>query len=216
MTSSISRSVDDKRPVVLISGATGRIGKVLAPDFAKWGWDVGLHSYPSQADHEAFCEPEQLTDNIRNAGGRGVFVGSDRAVGENAADIIESCSRELGNPVCLINQHFISGNGQPDAVLSDAFAAFFPENKKGNIINIFHFGSGQNTPHLSSHKTYNSQVWACTHYMAYSLAPSIRVNTIGIGSDLQGATPKDIASAVRFILEAPSMTGQIIMLDDAL
>lgn len=214
MTSSISRSVDDKRPVVMISGALGRIGSSLAIDFARWGWDVGLHADASRSAHGALCDHDKLIDTIRNAGSRGVFFDADIALRDASADIIARCSKELGNPLCLINQHVISENGQSDSRLSEAFAEFFPENEKGNIINFIHFDRGKDASHISSPKTDNSHVRASTHSMAYSLAPSIRVNTIGTGSELQGATPEDIASAVRFILEAPAMTGQIIMLDD--
>ncbi len=69
--------------------------------------------------------------------------------------------------------------------------------------------------------------------MALALAPNIRVNGIGPGPTLpsprqseeqfrrqwsamplaRGTTPEEIAAAVRFILAAPAMTGQMIALD---
>ena len=65
------------------------------------------------------------------------------------------------------------------------------------------------------------------------MAPKVRVNAIGPGPVLKsvhqtegefeqekeatllnrGPTPEEIAAAVRFILDAPSMTGQMIALD---
>ncbi len=72
-----------------------------------------------------------------------------------------------------------------------------------------------------------------TQTLAQALAPRIRVNAIGPGPALKsihqdaadfdaqasatllgrGTTPDEIAAAVRFILDAPAMTGQMIALD---
>ena len=69
--------------------------------------------------------------------------------------------------------------------------------------------------------------------MALALAPRIRVNGIGPGPTLpsprqsaeqfapqcaamplqRGTSPREIAAALRFILAAPAMTGQMIALD---
>jgi NAD(P)-dependent dehydrogenase (short-subunit alcohol dehydrogenase family) len=69
--------------------------------------------------------------------------------------------------------------------------------------------------------------------LAQALAPAIRVNGIGPGPALpsarqtdeqfrrqceamplgRGTTPEEICDALRFILAAPSMTGQMIALD---
>jgi NAD(P)-dependent dehydrogenase (short-subunit alcohol dehydrogenase family) len=69
--------------------------------------------------------------------------------------------------------------------------------------------------------------------LARELAPRVRVNAIGPGPTLpapsmsqarfdelwrgtplqHGATPEEIGSALRFIIESPSMTGQMITLD---
>ena len=69
--------------------------------------------------------------------------------------------------------------------------------------------------------------------LAQALAPRVRVNAIGPGPVLQsvhqtpeefadecaatllqrGTTPREIADAVRFILDAPAMTGQMLALD---
>ena len=76
-------------------------------------------------------------------------------------------------------------------------------------------------------------LWTLTQVMAMALAPRIRVNGIGPGPTLpsprqsaeqfarqqasvplqHGATPEEIAAAVRFILASGAMTGQMIALD---
>ena len=78
-----------------------------------------------------------------------------------------------------------------------------------------------------------SGLWTLTQTMALALAPRIRVNGIGPGPALpsprqtleqfarqcelmplrRGTGPREIATAMRFILAAPAMTGQMIALD---
>ena len=78
-----------------------------------------------------------------------------------------------------------------------------------------------------------SALWAATRTLAQGLAPQIRVNAIGPGPALanarqskeafarqqastileRGPEPEEICAAVRFILDARSMTGQMIALD---
>jgi NAD(P)-dependent dehydrogenase (short-subunit alcohol dehydrogenase family) len=76
-------------------------------------------------------------------------------------------------------------------------------------------------------------LWTLTRTLALGLAPRIRVNGIGPGPTLQNerqsdeqfrrqwqsvplkrpTDPQEIAEAVRFIVAAPAMTGQMIALD---
>ena len=89
------------------------------------------------------------------------------------------------------------------------------------------------TPWFVSYATSKAGLWSLTQSLALALAPRIRVNAIGPGPTLQskrqstgdfdaqskatplqkGATPHEIANAVRFILSSKSMTGQMIALD---
>ncbi|MEQ9554607.1 MAG: SDR family oxidoreductase, partial [Rhodospirillales bacterium] len=76
-------------------------------------------------------------------------------------------------------------------------------------------------------------LWGLTQMLARALAPDVRVNAIGPGPTLpsprqtdeqfaaqwratplgQPVDPRDICRALRFILDAPAVTGQIIALD---
>jgi dihydroneopterin aldolase len=117
--------------------------------------------------------------------------------------------------------------------LSRRFARYLPPNIEGNIVNIVDQRVWRPTPQLFSYAVSKSGLWAATRMLAQALAPRIRVNAIGPGpvlrSTLQtdeqfqleceatllgrGSSPQEIASAIRFILEAPAMTGQMIALD---
>ncbi len=117
--------------------------------------------------------------------------------------------------------------------LSQAFAASLADGAEGNVINILDQRVWKLTPDYFSYTISKSALWAATQTMAQALSPRIRVNAIGPGPTLanarqseaafakqQQATPlgrgpalREICSAVRFILDAPSMTGQMIALD---
>jgi len=117
--------------------------------------------------------------------------------------------------------------------LSQAFAKQLPEGQHGAIINLIDERVWHLTPHFASYTVSKAGLWTLTQTLAMALAPHIRVNAIGPGPTLpsprqsqaqfdayaakmplgRGTTPAEICTAVRFILAAPAMTGQMIALD---
>jgi len=118
-------------------------------------------------------------------------------------------------------------------VLTQRFAAALPDGAEGNVINLIDQRVWNLTPHFVSYTLSKAGLWTLTRTLAMALAPRIRVNAIGPGPTLpsprqteaqfrrqaestplgRAATPEEICAAVRFILAAPSMTGQMIGLD---
>ena len=127
----------------------------------------------------------------------------------------------------------IETNLRAPLVLSQAFARQFTADRGGNIINLLDQRVWKLTPYFISYTIAKMGLWTLTRTLALSYAPRIRVNGIGPGPTLpsprqtqeqfaqqsaamplgHGATPREIARAVLFILETPSMTGQMIALD---
>jgi len=127
----------------------------------------------------------------------------------------------------------LSVNLRAPVFLAKAFAAALPAGAVGNVINIADQRVWRPTPQFFSYSLTKAALWAATRTMALALAPRIRVNAIGPGPVLRsihqsadefaqeqastilgrGTTPEEIAAAVRFILDAPAMTGQMIALD---
>ncbi|MGE0008393.1 MAG: SDR family oxidoreductase [Parvibaculaceae bacterium] len=117
--------------------------------------------------------------------------------------------------------------------LSQSFAAQLPEAAQGNIVNIIDQRVWKLTPKFFSYTASKSALWTVTRTLAQALAPRIRVNAIGPGPALpnvrmdeedfarqarltllkRGTSPGEISAAVRYILSAPAMTGQMIVLD---
>jgi NAD(P)-dependent dehydrogenase (short-subunit alcohol dehydrogenase family) len=118
-------------------------------------------------------------------------------------------------------------------VLVQAFATQLPKDSRGVVVNMVDQRVLNLTPHFTSYTLSKAGLWVLTQTLALALAPRIRVNAIGPGPTLpsprqtseqfsrqcaemplkQGTSPEEIAEALRFILAAPAMTGQLITLD---
>lgn len=118
-------------------------------------------------------------------------------------------------------------------VLSQEFASRLPPEDRGLIVNLLDQRVWNPTPHFVSYTVSKMALWALTRTLAQALAPRIRVNGIGPGPTLRnerqtdaefaaqwestplrrGATPDEICAAIRFLIAAPAVTGQMIALD---
>ncbi len=118
-------------------------------------------------------------------------------------------------------------------LLSQAFAEGLGDGARGNIINILDQRVWNLTPHFMTYTLSKSGLWTLTRTLAMALAPRIRVNAIGPGPTFSSSRQNEedfqeqwsstllerqveageIAKAVRFILDAKAMTGQMIALD---
>lgn len=117
--------------------------------------------------------------------------------------------------------------------LAQALFRALPVGETGNVINIIDQRVWRLTPDFFSYTISKAGLWTATRTLAQGLAPRVRVNAVGPGPVLKsihqsdvdfadevqstllkrGPTPEEIAAAVRFILDAPAMTGQMIALD---
>jgi NAD(P)-dependent dehydrogenase (short-subunit alcohol dehydrogenase family) len=117
--------------------------------------------------------------------------------------------------------------------LSQAFARQLPPAAGGNIVNIIDQRVWNLTPHFLSYTVSKSGLWTLTRTLALALAPRVRVNAVGPGPTLasarqtgeefarqcartplgHGTTPVEICAAVRYLLGAPAVTGQMLALD---
>ena len=117
--------------------------------------------------------------------------------------------------------------------LTQEFISQKPEGVEGNIINLIDQRVWNLTPFFTSYTVSKVALWGLTQSLALSLAPSVRVNAIGPGPTLPSihqteeqfklkwekqplSRPvkiEEICRAVEFIIDAPSMTGQMIALD---
>jgi NAD(P)-dependent dehydrogenase (short-subunit alcohol dehydrogenase family) len=117
--------------------------------------------------------------------------------------------------------------------LTQAFAKTLPERESGSVINMIDQKVWRLNPDFFSYTIAKSALWTATQTMAQALAPRIRVNAIAPGPVLpsrqqsgpaferecrstllgRGATAEQVSAAIRFLLDTPSITGQMIALD---
>ncbi|MGH6749284.1 MAG: SDR family oxidoreductase [Methyloceanibacter sp.] len=117
--------------------------------------------------------------------------------------------------------------------LAQALARRLPQGLLGNVINVIDQKVLRLDPEFFSYTIAKSALWTATQTLAQGLAPQIRVNAIAPGPVLpslkqteeefarecratllrRGVNIEEVTGAVRFLLETPSITGQMISLD---
>lgn len=127
----------------------------------------------------------------------------------------------------------IETNLRAPFVLTQNFARALPPGAEGAVVNLLDQRVWNLTPYFMSYTVSKSALWTLTRTMALALAPHVRVNAVGPGPALpsprqsqaqfeeqcrstplgRGTSLDEICRAVRFILGAPAMTGQMIALD---
>ena len=186
--------------------------------------DDGGHAITLQAD---LCDEEQTGNLFPRAL---EMVGPISCLINNASlfeeDSAVTASRESWDAHMQINL-------RSPFVLIQALRDQLPEGLEGNVINIVDQRVWNLTPHFLSYTLSKAGLWTLTQTLALSLAPHIRVNAIGPGPVLANAGQTEeafikqwsslplsrsvalheIVDAIRFIIDAPSMTGQLIALD---
>lgn len=103
----------------------------------------------------------------------------------------------------------------------------------GSVVNIIDQRVFNPSKHFPSYTLSKMALWDQTQILARALAPDVRVNAVGPGPVLpserqsdedferqalqtpleKAVDPKEIAAAVSFLLDAPSVTGQMIAVD---
>ncbi|HLG86588.1 MAG TPA: SDR family oxidoreductase, partial [Alphaproteobacteria bacterium] len=113
------------------------------------------------------------------------------------------------------------------------FAYLLPSDREGAIVNMLDQRVWNLSPHFVTYTLSKSGLWTLTQTMALALAPRIRVNGVGPGpvlpNERQSADqfrrhwsslplarqiqPEDVSGAVRYLVEARAVTGQMIAVD---
>lgn len=118
-------------------------------------------------------------------------------------------------------------------LLTQTVARQLPSEASGCVINLLDQRVWNLTPHFTSYTVSKAALWTLTQTLAMALAPRVRVNAVGPGPTLPSrrqsreqferqwsnvplarpVAPEEISAAVRFLLDAPSVTGQMIAVD---
>jgi NAD(P)-dependent dehydrogenase (short-subunit alcohol dehydrogenase family) len=127
----------------------------------------------------------------------------------------------------------IETNLRAPLVLAQAFARRLPTDRQGLIVNVLDQRVLDPSPEFFSYSLSKSALWDATRMLAKALAPRIRVNGIGPGPTLPSihqdkaafaaeakgtllgrpVTPGQIGAALRYLIDAEAVTGQMIAVD---
>ena len=136
----------------------------------------------------------------------------------------------------------MNSNLRAPFVLTQGFAAQVPSPGQdaageivagGLVVNMIDQRVRKLTPEFMTYTLAKMGLWALTQTAAQALAPGVRVNAIGPGPTLigarqspghfaaqraatilqRGANPGDITAALGYLINAPSVTGQLICTD---
>ena len=117
--------------------------------------------------------------------------------------------------------------------LAQQFARALPAGEKGLVVNLIDQRVWKLNPQFFTYTLSKAALWQATQTLAQALAPAIRVNAIGPGPTLanihqtpelfaaeaaatltgEGSSPAEIVRALRYLIEAGSVTGQMIASD---
>ena len=192
----------------LVTGAGRRLGRAMALDLARRGWDVAVH-YAHSAQEAA-----DTVSAIEAMGRRAVALQADLLDEGATARLLPAAARALGCPILtLVNNasvfepdsiatttreswdRHMESNLRAPFVLIQALAAQAPEPEtdaggepvaQALIVNMIDQRVRKLTPDFTSYTIAKMGLWALTRTAAQALAPRVRVNAIGPGPTLRG------------------------------
>ncbi|GLQ20146.1 short chain dehydrogenase [Algimonas porphyrae] len=224
---------------VLITGGAARLGARIARGLAADGWTVCVHYRTSVAPAEALAAEiggVAVKANLRvPADVAGLIEAARQSLGAPLYALINNASTfDPDTADAFTNgtfDHHIDVNLRAALHLSRDFAAQAPG--QGAIINMIDQRMLSPRPDFFTYGVAKAGLLWATRTMAQAFAPDVRVNGIGPGPTLRnhtqsvnafddearstllgnGSPPEEIVGAVKYLLNARSVTGQMIAVD---
>lgn len=230
---------------VLVTGGAKRLGRAIALDLARHGWNIALHYHASEREARATAA-DAATTGVKVA-----LFKADLCRESESASLVDAAAKELGPLTALINSaslfendswysvtreswdRHMETNLRAPFVLAQSFARQLPRDESGAIVNIIDQRVLKPTPQFLSYSLSKAGLHWLTTTLAQALAPRVRVNAVGPGPTMinarqsqadfarqreatilgRGAEPQDVCDAVRYLLDATSVTGQMVAVD---
>ncbi|MBI3676708.1 MAG: SDR family oxidoreductase [Proteobacteria bacterium] len=237
--------MSDSVKTVLVTGAAKRLGRAIALDLARHGWNIALHYNRSEKEARA------TEADARTAGVKVALLHADLSREGETSGLVARAVQALGPVTALVNSASVFENDEwysadraswdkhmetnlrAPFVLSQSFAQQIPRSGRGAIVNLIDQRVLKPTPQFMSYSVSKAGLYWLNTTLAQALAPRIRVNAVGPGPTIRnerqsdadfrrqrdatplgtGAEPQDVCDAVRYLLEASTVTGQMIAVD---
>jgi NAD(P)-dependent dehydrogenase (short-subunit alcohol dehydrogenase family) len=233
---------EGSRGWALVTGSGRRLGQALAIQAARSGYDVIVHARASAEDGRdtaaqitaAGRRSQIAVADLSEADAPASLIA---AAGEPVTLLVNCASLfqddRIGTLTAASFDAHIAANLRAPVLLAQAFAAALPMDAHGLIVNVVDQRVWRLNPQFFSYTLSKAALWTATQTLAQALAPRIRVNAIGPGPTLpsihqspadfaaeassvplgHGAGPDEIAAALAYLIDAPSVTGQMIAVD---
>ncbi len=229
--------------IVLITGAAVRIGSSIAEALARAGWDVIVHAHRSAPQAQDLCvrlarfggQAWRVSGDLLADDGPAAVFGAALACAGHVDALVNNASQFTRQPLTEATSadfdRFWRINTLAPVRLTQLLAAHLAgRHAAGCAVNLLDQRIAQphggDIPYLLSKKALE----AFTLSAALELAPALRVNAVAPGAVLQPASPAaaepagafpvntrptaaQVAEAVRYLLEAEAVTGQILYVD---
>ncbi|GBQ06660.1 short chain dehydrogenase [Komagataeibacter oboediens DSM 11826] len=190
--------------VALVTGGAARLGRAIALELARAGFDIAIHY------NESASAADRTASDIRALGRRTHVVQADLSREETVHPLLPAVTQALGPVGVLVNNAstfrrdewddatragwdaHMEPNTRAPFVLIQEFARLLPQGAEGMVLNMLDERVWSLTPHFVSYTMSKTALWTLTQTMALALAPRrIRVNAIGPGPVLP--TPRQTA-----------------------
>jgi len=183
----------------LVTGAAKRLGRAIALDLARHGWNVAIHYNTSEREARVTCE------DAHSAGAKAVLVKADLAREEETERIVEEAVGQLGPLTALINSASVFENDQwysadrtswdkhmevnlrSPLVPAQTFAKQLAKDGEGVMLNLLDQRLLKPMPDFLSYGVSRAGLHWLTVTLAQALAPRIRVNAVAPGPTLKAA-----------------------------
>jgi pteridine reductase len=232
--------------VALVTGASRRIGRVLALALAKAGANVAITYRDSEA------QAQQTRKELEALGIKAFAIRCDVRNPKAVEDAVAGVMQQFGRLDLLVNNAGIFETAKLEQISVEQWDAMFETNtrgpflmaktahphlkaSRGRIINIGSLGGLHPWPTHGHYCTSKAALHMLTQTMSKAFAPEISVNCVAPGMIVNGevsedyehfahktpmkrnGSPEDVAAAVIFFATGPHfITGQILSVDGGL
>lgn len=166
----------------------------------------------------------------------GLLASAARALGP-VTDLVNNASLFEPDDIATVTPAtwdvHLDVNLRAPVLLARHFAEALPAGTPGAIVNIVDQRVLKPVPQFLSYGIAKAALWQATRILAQGLAPAIRVNAVSPGPTLpnvrqrpedfrrqqqavllgHGPDVREVAEAVRYFLDSPSVTGQMLVVD---
>ncbi len=222
-----------RRRVALVTGAGTRVGRAIALDLSRHGWEVVAHFHSHrpprtmlgvQADLSRPEGPVAVAKALRQR-----FSRLDLLV--NGAALFER--RPLEDSTAALFDAQMALNARAPLLLTRALLPML-RRARGSVVNVLDVGGALVPwPAYSAYGASKAALRAVTESLALELSPEVRVNGVAPGTVLwpesytarvrrrlaariplrRVGDPSDVARAVRFLADSPFVTGAVVPVD---